>query len=69
MFRAMRRSFIAAFLLLVAFASFAQVPTPQDYLAKYGYHFGDERFVTGEYVSITEDGKMHTYRVVSASHL
>ena len=34
-----------------------------------GYHFADERFVTGEYVSINEHGKMHTYRVVSVSHL
>ena len=34
-----------------------------------GYHFADERFVTGEYVSINEDGKMHTYRVVSVAHL
>ena len=34
-----------------------------------GYHFADERFVAGEYVSINESGKMHTYRVVSVSHL
>ena len=34
-----------------------------------GYHFADERFVTGEYVSINEDGKMHTYRVASVAHL
>lgn len=34
-----------------------------------GYHFADERFVFGEYVSINEDGKMHTYRVVSVTHL
>ena len=34
-----------------------------------GYHFADERFVPGEYVSINEGGKMHTYRVVSVSHL
>ena len=34
-----------------------------------GFHFADERFVSGEYVSINEAGKMHTYRVVSASHL
>jgi hypothetical protein len=34
-----------------------------------GFHFADERFVAGEYVSITEAGKMHTYRVVSVSHL
>ncbi|MGB8398390.1 hypothetical protein [Bradyrhizobium sp.] len=34
-----------------------------------GFHFADERFVPGEYVSINEGGKMHTYRVVSVSHL
>jgi hypothetical protein len=34
-----------------------------------GYHFGDERFTVGEYVSINERGKMHTYRVTSASYL
>src|SRR4051794_9658360 len=34
-----------------------------------GYHFSDERFVTGEYVSINEGGKMHTYRVTSVSRL
>lgn len=34
-----------------------------------GFHFADECFVVGEYVSINEDGKMHTYRVVSSSHL
>lgn len=34
-----------------------------------GYHFGDERFVQGEYVSIREDGGMHTFRVVSVSRL
>jgi hypothetical protein len=34
-----------------------------------GYHFGDERFVVGEYVSIDERGKMHTYRVTTVSHL
>jgi hypothetical protein len=34
-----------------------------------GFHFADERFVAGEYVSINEAGKMHTYRVVSVSHL
>ncbi len=31
-----------------------------------GFRFGDERFVVGEYVSLREqDGKMHTFRVVS----
>lgn len=34
-----------------------------------GYHFSDEHFVPGEYVSISEDGKMHTFRVVSTIHL
>lgn len=34
-----------------------------------GFHFADERFVAGEYVSITESSKMHTYRVASVSHL
>lgn len=30
-----------------------------------GYRFGDERFVVGEYVSIQEDGAMHTFRVTA----
>jgi hypothetical protein len=34
-----------------------------------GYHFADERFVAGEYVSINESDKMHTYRVTTVSHL
>jgi hypothetical protein len=34
-----------------------------------GYHFADERFLVGEYVSINERGKMHTYRVTSMSYL
>jgi hypothetical protein len=34
-----------------------------------GYHFADERFHVGEYVSLSEGGKMHTYRVTSASYL
>jgi hypothetical protein len=34
-----------------------------------GHHFADERFVFGEYVSISEGGKLHTYRVVSVTHL
>jgi hypothetical protein len=34
-----------------------------------GYHFADERFVPGEYVSISEGGAMHTYRVISVAHL
>jgi hypothetical protein len=33
------------------------------------FHFADERFVSGEYASINEGGKMHTYRVASVSHL
>jgi hypothetical protein len=34
-----------------------------------GHHFADERFVVGEYVSINEGGKMHTYRVASTVRL
>jgi len=34
-----------------------------------GFHFADERFMVGEYVSISERGKMHTYRVTTVSHL
>ena len=34
-----------------------------------GFHFADERFEVGEYVSINERGKMHTYRVTTVSHL
>ena len=34
-----------------------------------GYHFADERFVVGEYISINERGHMHTYRVTAVSHL
>jgi hypothetical protein len=34
-----------------------------------GYHFADERFVVGEYVSINERSKMHTYRVTTVSYL
>jgi len=34
-----------------------------------GIHLADERFVLGEYVSIKEGGKTHTYRVVLVSHL
>ena len=33
-----------------------------------GCHFADERFVVGEYVSLNEGGKMHTYRVTSVSY-
>lgn len=34
-----------------------------------GFHFANERFASGEYVSINEGGRMHTYRVVSVSRL
>jgi hypothetical protein len=34
-----------------------------------GFHFASERFVLGEYVSINESGKMHTYRVASVNRL
>jgi len=34
-----------------------------------GYHFADERFMIGEYVSISEAHGMHTYRVVAVEHV
>lgn len=34
-----------------------------------GYHFQDERFVLGEYVSVQAEGRQHAYRVVSVEHL
>jgi hypothetical protein len=34
-----------------------------------GYHFADERFIAGEYVSINEPDGMHTYRVIAVSRL
>ena len=34
-----------------------------------GYHFSDEHFVVGEYVSIKEHGQFHTFRVASVSPL
>jgi hypothetical protein len=34
-----------------------------------GFRFGDEKFVVGEYVSIEEDSKMHTFRVTSVEHV
>jgi hypothetical protein len=34
-----------------------------------GFHLADERFLAGEHVSINENGKTLTYRVVSVSHL
>jgi hypothetical protein len=38
-------------------------------LDEVGYHFADERFVVGEYVSLNEPGKMHTYRVTTVSYI
>jgi hypothetical protein len=34
-----------------------------------GYHFSDERFVVGEYISIVENDRPHTYRVVTVEKL
>jgi hypothetical protein len=34
-----------------------------------GYRFGDERFVIGEYVSIHEEGALHTFLVTSVEHV
>jgi hypothetical protein len=34
-----------------------------------GYHFNEERFVRGEYVSVNEEGRMHPFRVVSVARL
>jgi hypothetical protein len=34
-----------------------------------GFHFSDQCFVAGEYVTINEGGKPHTYRVVAANRL
>ena len=34
-----------------------------------GFHFAEERFISGEYVSINEGGKLHTYRVASVNRL
>jgi hypothetical protein len=34
-----------------------------------GYHFADERFVVGEYISIIEGDGPHTYRVVTIERL
>jgi hypothetical protein len=44
-------------------------PAAADMPDETGFHFADECFVTGEYVSINEAGKMHTYRIVSVSRL
>jgi hypothetical protein len=34
-----------------------------------GFRFDEERFVPGEYVSITEDGRTHPFHVVSVARL
>ncbi len=34
-----------------------------------GFHFADERFIPGEYLSINDGGKFRTYRVVSVNRL
>lgn len=34
-----------------------------------GYRLADERFLIGEYVSIREDERMHTFKVVSVEHV
>jgi hypothetical protein len=34
-----------------------------------GYHFQDERFVEGEYVSVREEGEAHPFRVVRVERL
>lgn len=34
-----------------------------------GYHFGEERFSPGEYVSVREGDQTHTYRVTSVERL
>ena len=34
-----------------------------------GFHFSDERFVVGEYISIIEGDGTHTYRVVTVERL
>jgi hypothetical protein len=34
-----------------------------------GLHFAEERFISGEYVSINDGGKVHTYRVASVNRL
>ncbi|WP_425994850.1 hypothetical protein [Afipia sp. DC4300-2b1] len=34
-----------------------------------GYHFAEEKFVPGEYVSIADEGHTHTYRFVSVTQL
>jgi hypothetical protein len=34
-----------------------------------GFRFADERFVSGEYVSINEGGTLHTYHIASVDRL
>jgi hypothetical protein len=34
-----------------------------------GYHFNEEHFVPGEYVSVNEEGRMHPFRVISVARL
>lgn len=48
-----------------AFHYEAAVNMPDDV----GFHFADERFTVGEYVSINDGGRMHPYRVTSVSYL
>jgi hypothetical protein len=48
-----------------AFHYDAGVNTPDEV----GFHFENQRFLAGEYVSINDAGKMHTYRVVSVNRL
>jgi len=43
--------------------------TPDHMPDEVGFHFAEERFISGEYVSINEGGKLHTYRVVSITRL
>lgn len=34
-----------------------------------GYHFADENFIVGEYISVIEDNRPHTYRVITVERL
>jgi len=34
-----------------------------------GHHFASQRFAAGEYVSINEEGRMHTFRVATVQRL
>lgn len=40
-----------------------------DHAVETGYHFGEEHFVIGEYVSINDGEKMHTFQVASVEPL